>query len=407
MSLRDLWCHGRCAALLLALSLALWPGAALAHDPSAWGGLFRTRDGGVTWLAINSGSFVSGAIALAISPAEPNHLLLATDSGVMASRNGGRDWQVEASDVLVGAAFAVAYDADGKRALVSGPSAIFLRDEERWRVISAPAGAAPARAMAGGSVPARVYLAGWKGVYRSDDWGASWVPINEGLPEEHADAMVISPGPPEIVHVVAAGQLWGSLDAGRHWARRQVGPPTGRVEAVTLDASDAPRLWALVSGQLFRSDDAGVGWRAIGRPLPEADTLVRGMAVVDQSIHLTTDRGLYRSPDGGEHWQVPSDGLPAHLEAGPIVRDPQNASTIYVGFAFTPYAELWRQAAEGKTMFARLDTGRLAGGAAFLLLVILSAVAALRRLASTYYRAPIYTPPGPPAAEVPRSRNAP
>ena len=210
-------------ALLLALSIALWPCSAHAHDPSAWGGLFRTRDGGATWLAINSGSFVSGAIALAISPAEPNHLLLATDSGVLASRNGGRDWSVEAPDVLVGAAFAVAYDLDGTRALVSGPSAIFRRDAERWRVTSAPAGAAPARAMARGSVPARVYLAGWKGVYRSDDWGASWVPINEALPEEHADAVVISPGPPEIVHVIAGGQLWGSLDAGRHWARRQVG----------------------------------------------------------------------------------------------------------------------------------------------------------------------------------------
>jgi photosystem II stability/assembly factor-like uncharacterized protein len=393
--------------LLLALSFALWPCSARAHDPSAWGGLFRTRDGGATWLAINSGSFISGAIALAISPVEPNHLLLATDSGVLASRNGGRDWSVEAPDVLVGATFAVAYDLDGARALVSGPSTIFRRDAERWRVTSAPAGAAPARAIVRGSVPARVYLAGWKGVYRSDDWGASWVPINEGLPEEHADAMVVSPGPPEIVHVIAGGQLWGSLDEGRHWARRQAGPPTGRVEAVSLDASDPPRLWALVSRQLFRSDDGGAGWRAIGRPLPEADALVRGMAVVDQRIHLTTDRGLYRSSDGGAHWQMPSDGLPAHLEAGPIVRDPQIASTIYVGFAFTPYVELWRQAAEGKTMFARLDIGRLAGGAAFLLLVILGAVAALRRLASTYYRAPIYTPPGPPAAEAPGPRNAP
>ena len=64
-------------------------------------------------------------------------------------------------------------------------------------------------------------------------------------------------------------------------------------------------LWALVSGQLFRSDDRGERWRAIGRPLPEPDTLVRGMAVVDQSILLTTDRGLYRSSDGGEHWQMP------------------------------------------------------------------------------------------------------
>jgi hypothetical protein len=131
-------------------------------------------------------------------------------------------------------------------------------------------------------VPARVYLAGWTGVYRSDDSGASRVPINEALPGEHADAVVVSPGPPDILHVIAGGQLWGSLDAGHHWRVRHVGGPTGRVEAVAQDGSDPLRVWALVGGHLFRSDDRGEGWRAIGRPLPEPDMRERGMAVVGQ-----------------------------------------------------------------------------------------------------------------------------
>src|SRR5213592_488506 len=36
-------------ALPLAVALVLWSSPALAHDPSAWGGLFRSRDDGVTW----------------------------------------------------------------------------------------------------------------------------------------------------------------------------------------------------------------------------------------------------------------------------------------------------------------------------------------------------------------------
>jgi len=82
---------GFLAAFLSAL-MFLSPSAARAHNPSAWGGLFRSRDSGETWFPANAGRFVSGATALAISPADVNHLLLATDSGLLRSRNGGRDW---------------------------------------------------------------------------------------------------------------------------------------------------------------------------------------------------------------------------------------------------------------------------------------------------------------------------
>jgi hypothetical protein len=150
--------------------------------------------------------------------------------------------------------------------------------------------------------------------------------------------VVVSPGPPELVHVIAGGQLWGSLDGRSSLARRQVGAPTGASRRCRWMPSDAPRVWALVSGQPIEAMTMARAGAPSAGHCPEPDALVRGMAVVDQSILLTTDRGLYRSPDGGEHWQMPSDGLPAHLEAGPIVRDPQSASTIYVGFALTPYA---------------------------------------------------------------------
>ncbi len=374
-------------ALLLAFAVVLIPGTALAHDPSAWGGLFRTRDAGVTWRGLDSGSFVSGAVTLAISPADPNHLLLGTDSGLSRSPNGGRNWRVEAPNVLGGPVFAVVLDADGKRALASGAGGLFRSDGDRWRAISAPSRAAPARALARGGAPGRVYLSGWNGLHVSDDWGASWTRIGAALPAEHVDALVVSSGPPETVYAIAAGQLWLGVDGGRSWQPRTAGSPAGHVEAIALDGADPARVWALVGGQLYRIDDRGDRWRAVGRPVPEPDVRVRGMAIADGTIVLATDRGVLRSADGGERWLAMRDGLPAHLEAGPIVRDPHDPSTIYVGFALTPYAELWRRAADGRTVLEELELHQIAGSVAFLALLILCAAAMIRRLAA-HYRVP-------------------
>ena len=160
------------AALLSAILISATP--ASGHDPSAYGGLFRSRDGGNTWFPANPGRIVSGAIALAVNPVEPNHLLLATDSGLLRSRNAGLEWSQEAAALLVGPVFAVAFDADGSRALASTATSLFRSDEgQTWRDISAPPGTLPARLLVPDG-PGRIYLVGWQHLYASVDWGTSW-----------------------------------------------------------------------------------------------------------------------------------------------------------------------------------------------------------------------------------------
>jgi len=378
---------GFLAAFLSALML-LSPSAARAHNPSAWGGLFRSRDSGVTWFPANAGRFVSGATALAISPTDVNHLLLATDSGLLRSRNGGRDWDLEAPAVLVGAVFAVAFDADGRRALASTGSGIFRsEDGATWLRSPAPPGAAPARAIVRGAVGGRVYLAGWRGLSRSDDWGASWSGAGQGLPEDPVTALAAARSPSDVVYTVAGGRIWASSDGARSWRPRDRGIPDGRVDAVALDPSAPDRLWATSADRLFRSDDRGERWEAIGAPLGEPNTSVRGIATSTpgKAIVLSTDRGLYRTVDGGGHWDLVVDGnLPVHLEAGPLVRDPLDPATLYAGFGLTPYEELWRTAAEGGTSLSRLDSLSIAGGAAFLIVLGLGAAVTLRRVARYY-----------------------
>ena len=111
--------------LSLAVLLILSVSAAQSHDPAAWGGLFRSRDDGATWMSANRGYYLSGAIALAVSPADPDHLLLGAETGLFRSHNGGRDWVVEAPSVIVGSVFAATFAADGRRALISTSLGIF------------------------------------------------------------------------------------------------------------------------------------------------------------------------------------------------------------------------------------------------------------------------------------------
>src|SRR5580765_4510899 len=132
--------EARLLVVALLSAILMSPTHASGHDPSAYGGLFRSRDGGVTWFPANPGRIVSGAIALAVSPVEPTHLLLATDSGLLRSRNAGRDWSLEAPSLLVGAVFAVAFDADGRRALAGTGTTLVRSDDGRtWQAIAVPA----------------------------------------------------------------------------------------------------------------------------------------------------------------------------------------------------------------------------------------------------------------------------
>ena len=102
-------------AFLRLVFVLLLTGSAWAHDPSTYGGVFRSRDLGGTWLNADVGLFLNAALTVAVDPRDPAHLLIGTDLGLLGSRNGGRSWAPEAPDLIFGAVFAVAFSPDGER----------------------------------------------------------------------------------------------------------------------------------------------------------------------------------------------------------------------------------------------------------------------------------------------------
>lgn len=381
-------------ALRLALTLITFvgPAAALAHDPSAWGGVFRSRDDGASWLPADAGLFIGGAMALAISPRDPNHLLYATDTRLLRSRNGGRDWSHDGADKLIGPTLSVAFDQEGLGAVASSSAGVFRTgDGMKWEASSAPAGAAPARVIVAGAASGRFYLAGPRGLFKSEDDGRTFTRMGDGiLPDTVPTGLGVIANAPERILAVAESKLWISADGGANWRQSRTGLPEGRLDAVAANGTSQDPWWAFGADQLFASRDAGDSWHATGKPVPERGTSVRGLAVSadGRAIVLTTHRGVMRSADGGESWAVVEGVLPTHLESGPLVRDPHDRATLYAGFALTPYAEIFRRAEQGNNLLSQIDPISLAGGLAFLLLLVIGGVWFARKLARRYHALP-------------------
>ena len=147
-----------CRLVLVLLLLAFAAGSAWPHDASSYGGVFRSRNFGGTWLRADVGLFLNVPLIVAVDPRNPSHLLAGTDLGLIVSNNGGLTWRPEARDLIFGAAFAVIFLDGGERAICAAQSGVFRFEDGHWTEALAPDGAIPARMLAVGASDDQVSL---------------------------------------------------------------------------------------------------------------------------------------------------------------------------------------------------------------------------------------------------------
>jgi photosystem II stability/assembly factor-like uncharacterized protein len=358
--------------LFLALVALFAPTPGTAHDASAYGGLFRSRGMGGNWLNADVGLYLNAALTVAVDPRDPNHLLMGSDSGLWASVNGGRSWSQEAPTLISGAVFAVAFSPDGVTVLCVAPGGVYRNVGGRWGRSDAPTEATPGRGIVFDGAPGRIYLLGRDRLFSSDDSGAHFASVAVDADDAAGfETLALLRQPSETLFAIAHGRLLASTNGGRRWQQRPVGDTAEPIETVISDATVAGRVWVAAANRLHVSSDGGVNWQAVGSVLPEAHTVVRGIAAdpTGETLVVTTHRGTFRSTDAGAHWVLEEGNLPVHLEAGPLARDPANPSVLYIVYSLIPYPEVWRSAVEGSNLLARVDPMDLVGGLAFLLLL--------------------------------------
>jgi photosystem II stability/assembly factor-like uncharacterized protein len=365
------------------LLLALMVDAAGAHDPSSYGGVFRSRNLGASWLSADVGLFLNAALIVGINPKDQAHLLAGTDLGLIVSRNAGLSWKPEARELIYGAVFALTFLMDGQHAICAAQNGLFRLADGRWQRAVAPDAALPAKTLVPGGSAHRVYLLGRNRLFISTDMGESFAPAPTASPTSEISALTVVRSEPELVLAVIDGQVMASIEGRHEWRARSLGGQSEPVDTVAADPQAPGRIWAAQTGRIHLSDDLGRTWRAVGRALPEPQTLVRGIAANAEATTLlvSTNRGLYRSENGGEAWSLKEDNLPIHLEAGPLARDPGEASLIYAVYSLMPYSEVWRVANEGGSLIKRLEPISLLGGIALWLLILLAGWWLVQRLA--------------------------
>ena len=370
----------RVLVLIGILASLLGAMSAEAHDPSAFGGLFRSRNFGGTWLNADVGLFLNAVLTVAADPRDPNRLLMGTDVGIFASRNGGRSWTPEAQGVIAGAVFAIAFAPDGT-VLAAAPGGVFRYLNGQWGPVRAPEEATPARAIAFGSNAGRVYLLGRERLFVSGDAGRSFALRDGELPATaRITALSVATRPREVLFAVVDGRVMTSDDAGGSWQPHPVRMPGSdtelAVDAALPDPMVPGRVWAGAHDRIWVSDDSGADWRMLAGKLPEADTNIRGIAAdpAASTLVVTTHRGMYRSANGGQTWGFMESRLPIHLESGPLVRDPANPATLYAMYSLMPYPEVWRAAVQGSNLLSRLDWIGIMGGVALVLLILILGV---------------------------------
>jgi photosystem II stability/assembly factor-like uncharacterized protein len=363
----------RWLTLWLACLVCLMADSASPHDASSYGGVFRSRDLGATWLNADVGLFLNAALVIAVDPRDSSHLLVGTDLGILSSRNGGRNWVAEARDVIFGAVFAVAFSPDGEFAMCAAASGVFRRDQNGWLRAEAQESVLPARALVAGTANDRLYLLGPNQLFASQDGGRTYAAVPGLSQRSEMTALAAIPGSANILAAVIDGRAMISRDGGRSWRDAGFGGTDAPVDTIAADATQPQRIWAAASGRIVVSDDFGSGWRSVGSPLPEARAKVRGIvASADMTtLVVSSDRGIYRTVDGGETWATKEDNLPIHIEAGLLARDPNDAGVIYVVFSLMPYTEVWRTAIERRSALTRTEPISVAGRLSFCLLVLI------------------------------------
>jgi photosystem II stability/assembly factor-like uncharacterized protein len=290
------------------------------------------------------GPFGGPMATLAVDPTHPATVLAGTvNAGAFRSTDRGATWRPVAAlregtvTVLVFDPRGNAYAGAGSRLLKSGDGGV------SWAPADAglPIGAGVAALAADARRPDLLYAStrSFGGVFRSGDGGAHWVSVGSAF---QGDAIVGELAVDPVTSAVYAGTdsgFWRSTDRGATWTRSGL---AGLSVGVIAQAPSAPAvLYAGGPGGLFRSADRGAHWRSIRRGLPGSETAT----VADIAVHPTNPSvlyvalpeegtvekgGLFRSIDGGAHWEKLRQGLPVSGVLA-VALDPAAPARVYAG----------------------------------------------------------------------------
>ncbi len=333
--------------LFLALQVAPAAGAAPAGKPKPAGGVVALEPGllkDLAWRPVGPANMGGRVSDFAVVEKRPATFFMSLGTGgAFKTANLGTTWSAVFEKEAVASVGAIAVWQKNPDVVWAGTGEANSRNSSSWG----------------------------NGVYRSLDGGSKWEHL--GLEATHCIArVVVDPGDSNTVYVAALGRLWGenaergvfkTTDGGKHWSHvLEVDARTGACDLV-MDPSNPSVLYAAMyarrrtpwsysgggkTGGIFRTTDAGRTWTRLTNGLPaEAGRIGLDvyrknpktvMAVVESDLggHLSEFEsksragGVFRSTDGGEHWERLSPYAPRPFYFSQLRVQPDDSSRVYL-----------------------------------------------------------------------------
>jgi photosystem II stability/assembly factor-like uncharacterized protein len=295
---------------------------------AASGGVFRTTDGGATWVPITDGKVPLGSTgSIAVAESDPKIIYLGTGSdgvrsnvstgrGVYKTIDGGETWQLTGLYNAGQIGAVRIHPTNPDIAWVSAVGDAFKANTERGIFKTSDGGKT------------------WRKVlYVSDTVGAMDVELQPGNPNVvYAWMSRLERKPWTIISGSKDGGFYKSTDGGEHFTKITAGLPGDLIGKANLavTAAKPDRIFALIEakpgGGFYRSDDSGQTWTLVNpqpsllqRPFyyttlgadpTNADAVYAGAEGFFKSVDAGKTFAPMRTPHGDNHdiWISPKDG---------------------------------------------------------------------------------------------------
>jgi photosystem II stability/assembly factor-like uncharacterized protein len=329
------------------------------------GGIFRSRDFGKSWQAVNQRVDAAQTLQLKAAVSKPGLLLANTGSYLQISRNFGLSWQFLRFPECILVVETQVHPANASLIMATGLSggsgaksfAISRDGGITWNVTTPfPA----ATALEADPVDEKViYIAPLSsnnpnvhpalGVAKSTDQGKTWKLVNSGLSDRNVTVILVSPHDRNVLYVgTASGKIFRSNNGGSSWSNAGGGLSAGAISGIVLDPRSSMVLYAtnvtdFRNSAVFKSTDGGRKWTRKTTGMRTADLDLRFIAVDPSNSGVlfaggpTDSRcqcgagGLFISTDGAESWSAfDSRGL-GEFGVIDLVVSPWKRDSFFIG----------------------------------------------------------------------------
>lgn len=239
-----------------------WSAACPRHVyAGTFDGVVRSADGGETWQRAGDRQPSAEILSILTPPHACNSVLAGTRAGIARSVDGGRSWRL----VVVGgrrrlAVHSLAVGPDGHTLYAGTTDGVWeSADGGRvWRALFVRGEPRPALCLLVHPLGTSVILAGTgAGIVYSGDGGRTWAPTGEGLQGTVYTLLADARTRSLFAGTDAGLYISISRGAGRSWRRLGL-PPDLTVSALASDSRGA--LYAASNKGVYRSLDGGLDW---------------------------------------------------------------------------------------------------------------------------------------------------